>query len=277
MIIVKLKGGLGNQMFQYAMGRNLAIERNDILKLDKSSFETQVSNNTKRSYGLYFYNIVENIALPEEIYDLTNQSLAGSRNKRVITENVHYSYNPIISDAKDIYLIGYWQNENYFSRIQQDLQKEFSLKSFYDTHLMDQVNKKSSVAVHVRRGDYFLNPKYSMYQVCDRRYYISCIDIMKEYISNPFFFFFSDDPEWVQENIVPQKNFAMISGENENIDLWIMQNCKHFILSNSTFGWWGAWLSKSEDKIVLAPDKWVNNDIFNNLDPVVSTWIKMKT
>jgi len=295
MIITKIIGGLGNQMFQYALGRRIAYLNDETLKLDLSGFETYDLHN----YSLNHFNICEDIATKNEI-----RSFKGSNNRylehiiRMMNRNGLYlpytqkgrpiyersiDYDSsILDNTADIYLDGYWQSEKYFKEIEEIIRNDFTIKTPPDPQNVktaDEIRSTEAICIHVRRGDYVSNPTtYQSIGLCPLDYYYRAIDYITSKVENPHYFVFSNDPSWTRQNIQidapttyicnnpPEKNFE---------DLRLMTLCKHFIIANSSFSWWGAWLSSNERKIVIAPAVWFKGIRYNDDDRLPKEWIRL--
>jgi hypothetical protein len=302
MIIAQLNGGLGNQMFQYALGRNLAQKQYSILKLNLSDIE----RGKYRPYGLHCFNIQEQIANRTDInffmrgkYLTQFKKLSyvilrkiGYRKKInsllhkgeiIIEEFGDFSkYNPnIINKTGSLYLIGYWQTEKYFSHIRNVLLKEFTIKYPQDSknkQLSEIIQACNSVSVHVRRGDYISNSDYFKFHgVCSIDYYINAVNYIAGLINNPHFFIFSDDPLWTKSKInIPYPTHFIDHNANQDYeDLRLMSQCKHNIIANSSFSWWGAWLNQNPEKVVCAPKQWYNDKNINTTDLIPLDWVKL--
>jgi hypothetical protein len=292
MVIVKLIGGLGNQMFQYAAGRRLAHALGVELKLDISWFATQ----DLRTYSLGVFNIQENIASPEEVATLKvhNQGIAERVIRRVlhkppkqastyIREKKKFHFDPDILNLPDgVYLHGSWQSEKYFADIQTVICREFTVKTPQTgkvKELAGRVASCESVSLHIRRGDYVSNAHANqIHGICDLDYYLRSVEHFTQILNNPHFFIFSDEPKKARNNLklvypatVVDRNGADKSYE----DLRLMSQCKHHIIANSTFSWWAAWLSKNQNKIVLAPKRWFKSDDYDPKDLIPNKWIKI--
>lgn len=289
MIIVCLKGGLGNQMFQYAAGRNLALRHGVPLKLDLSSFEGNQAGSTPRRFALDCFAIEALKAPPWEVMLMTGRggSLCKTATARLIGlfcsywsyRERRFQYDPDLMNLPDnVYLEGYWQSERYFCNIHETIRREFSLKEEPDgknRELADLIGEVNSVALHVRRGDYVENPvANASHGVCELSYYNNAVKRVVQRVENPVFFVFSDDPGWCKENLlIPfQTHYLDHNGEQPHEDLRLMSLCRNHIISNSSFGWWGAWLSSNQDKIVIAPKKWFNDPTINTDDVVPVGW-----
>ena len=292
MIIVKLRGGLGNQMFQYAIGRRMAYVLGVKLKLDIFGF----ANYKLRTYDLSPFNIQENFASPEEVTALTirKRGIAERVIRRVlrkppkraptyIREKKLFHFDPDILDLSDgVYLEGSWQNEKYFADIEAIIRQEFTVKipqAGKDKELAEQIASCESVSLHIRRGDYVSNSHTNQFHgTCDLDYYLRCVDCLTKTVKNPHFFIFSDDPEWAHNNLKLPYPMTIVDhnkADKDYEDLRLMSQCKHHIIVNSTFSWWGAWLSQNSEKIVLAPKRWLKSDDYDPKDLIPDKWTKV--
>lgn len=260
-MIVKILGGLGNQMFQYAHGRSEELSGKKII-FDNSFFTgNKLEKDTARNFKLDKFNIATNAEFFPKSHLISD---IWTKIKRLLGLNV------------DIY----FQNEKYFINIADDIRKEFTLKqelSFKAKEILQKIENSNSVSLHVRRGDYITNQKTnSFHGVCGMDYYQEAMNIIKEKISNPAFFIFSDDIAWARDNF-KDKDFVFVSDTAiEDVEeLILMSKCKHNIIANSSFSWWGAWLNNNPNKIVIAPQKWFNNKKANQTDIVPESWIKI--
>ncbi|WP_428658815.1 alpha-1,2-fucosyltransferase [Runella sp.] len=285
MIIVKLSGGLGNQLFQYALGRHLAIINQTKLKLD-TSLLAQTSDWTSRNFALSAFTIQAEQATKEEI-----QTLAGSphhflqrmgrklgiKPARYFKEPYFHFYSPVLSIKSSHYLDGYWQSEKYFKAISSLIRQEFSLKlplSSHSQRFKEKVAGCSSVSIHIRRGDYAKTSKANRYlKPLEMDYYQRAIKHITHQVPNPHFFIFSDDIEWVKDQLIAPFPMHFSEGNSAHEDLWLMAHCRHHIIANSTFSWWGAWLNPRPDKIVIAPQKWFSTERFNTQNLLPEAWI----
>lgn len=287
MIIIKMIGGLGNQLFQYALGRAIAHKKNVPLKMDITPFETY----TLHKYALGNFNIIENFATEEEISQLKYPSGIGfwsSKLNQVLmpyyfqsyVKELDFNFEPnIIKVPSDVYLDGYWQSEKYFADIEDIIRNEFVVTSPQEgsnRELANQIKSCESVSLHIRRGDYVSNPHTNKtHGTCDMDYYLRCIECLTKTVKNPHFFVFSDDIEWARLNLKLPYSITFIdnNGPEKNYeDLRLMSICKHNIIANSSFSWWGAWLNANPDKIVLAPKRWFNTNERNTKDLIPEEW-----
>jgi hypothetical protein len=292
MIIVRLIGGLGNQLFQYAIGRRIALKNKMPLKLDI----TWCRNNPERPYNLNHFSIIENFATEMEIDQFKkNHENFPNRIFQVIKElsSPYYlrsyvrektlDFDPnIFKINKSAYLDGHWQSEKYFIDIEDQLRKDFLIKTSQDEVnrvISENIKSTNSVSIHIRRGDYISNKITNQYHgTCSREYFNKAIDKITSNVDNPHFFVFSDDPQWAMDNLNSECPINFITNNNAQKnyeDLRLMTYCKHFIIANSSFSWWGAWLSSNADKIVIAPSKWFDNQIYNDKDRLPEKWIRL--
>jgi len=296
MIIVKLMGGLGNQMFQYAAARRLAHVHGASLKLNLGWYKNIAESDTARKYALNVFAIKEEIASPEELQNLRNpgqgsvrkiiqclaNARAGSTRGTVINEK-HYHFDPDIMALPDnVSLEGYWQSEKYFKDIEEIIRNKFTVKFKPDAlnrELAETIKGVEAVSIHVRRGDYVSNPAASRYHgTCSLDYYRRAIDNVLHKTVHPHFFVFSDDPSWVKNNLkmAHPVTFAGHNGPGKDYeDLRLMTLCRYHIIANSSFSWWGAWLNHSPDKTVIAPSKWFNDPAINTCDLIPDEWQRL--
>ncbi len=298
MIIIRLKGGLGNQMFQYAMGRALAEKYKIDFKLDiRTGFEKDFY---KRQYKLNHFNIIENIASEDELKKVrqyrSKNLLAKIYSRMVkllpvyqryyINEEAFNNSNKIFSKNVDRYLDGYWQSEKYFKDIEQILIKEFTLKvklsGEYEL-LMKQIIEESSVAIHVRKyhgvsGDGKVDEQApKIYNDLSENYYAEAIEYISSKIDNAHLYIFSDNSDWTRNKLRLAASATIVSGFEDYEDLVLMSKCKHRIIANSTFSWWGAWLNKNPDKIVITPKLWYTDFKKNekSSDLIPNGWVRL--
>jgi hypothetical protein len=287
MIISKITGGIGNQMFQYAIGRSISIRKKNILKLDKSFYLSQI----KRDYELDLFNTIGEIASKEEISALSGienfpmkvmrrLGLSVFKPKSYFREKTAAQFDDKVFDfQRDLYLDGYWQNENYFKNIRREILSEFTLKNDICHKAKEQLNKikkTNSVALHVRRGDYITNTHAAKsHGICNINYYKKAVLFMTSSMSAPpLFYVFSDDIEWCKKNFTFLNNKVFIDDTRDALeDLELMKQCKNIIVANSTFSWWAAWLNQNKNKIVVCPEIWWTSRVGSN--PAPNSWNKI--
>jgi hypothetical protein len=284
MVIMRIVGGLGNQMFQYALGKKLAVSRGYDLRLDKSSFAVYRDHN----YELDKLKTVE-IMAPEKIYEwsrtqgrrlywLVNLFKRRPRMNFVTERGLPFDARYLdVSD--DSYLDGYWQTERYFSDIREVLLKEFEPKSMSAgaLQLAEEISSdKCAISVHVRRGDYVSNAGANqVHGTCDPDYYDRAVAHLEGLGLQPTFYVFSDDIAWAKANLLVGKSAKFIDGYKNYEDMRLMSLCRHNIIANSSFSWWGAWLNNHLDKIVIAPSRWFRKEGMDARDIIPSSWLKI--
>jgi hypothetical protein len=278
MIIVQLTGGLGNQLFQYAMGRSLAEKSGDIVLLDIRSYEWD----KLRRYELDSFMIEASIADLQEIESTKSAkpSLFDRISLKVFRKEIPYYRKALIKELSfsfdsnftnyrtfDVYLQGYWQSENYFSSIRTQLLTEICVREDkfsinFQAYRKSIHSSSSSISIHVRRGDYVSNSETTAFHgVCDLDYYRNAMELIEQTISNPVYFVFSDDNDYVHEIFGSKENVNIIQNLNFDYEEMILMSlCKHNIIANSSFSWWGAWLNQHECKKVIAPNRWFGDE-----------------
>jgi hypothetical protein len=293
MVIVKLVGGLGNQLFQYAAARRLSVLHQTTLKLDITPFESYKLHR----YSLNPFRIQEVFATSEEIAQVKGISkkrlarialrlirrLKPYYRRPVFSETPLRPFDPnILKTPKDVYLDGYWQSEKYFVDIQDIVRREFTIKYEQDRQsheIAEEIVNTQSVSIHMRRGDYVSNPETRrVHGVCNLDYYKQCVSLIAEKITNPHFFVFSDDPGWATENLRLDYPITFVTHNDATRnyeDLRLMSQCKHHIAANSSFSWWGAWLCTCPGKIVIAPKRWFKEPGLDTRDLLPEGWIKV--
>ncbi|MDP2365897.1 MAG: alpha-1,2-fucosyltransferase [Ignavibacteria bacterium] len=293
MIIVQLIGGLGNQMFQYAFARSLSLKRNIVFKLDITGFEKYKLH----KYSLNKLNIIENIATTNDLKkiktgekSILSKLLSFDRIKpyfkrTMILEKYPSIFDRNITHFKDnSYFKGYWQNEKYFDEIKDLLLDEFTVKNpLHDKNneIAEKITNCNSVSIHLRRGDYVNDPiAQKILGTCTIDYYKKGIEYILARVEKPHLFIFSDDIDWAKYNINFLATTTFVdhnSSETNYEDLRLMYLCKHNIIANSSFSWWGAWLNRNKSKIIVAPQNWYKNEELNSNsnDLIPNNWIKI--
>jgi hypothetical protein len=274
MITVRLKGGLGNQMFQYALGRVLAIKNSAELKLDTSFLSLNFKSITKRTYNLDVFNIKAEITHSSYLISILRR-IFKSRGQE---KSFQFDKN-ILSIGGEAYLDGYWQSPKYFERLEDMLKKDFILKNplTHNTKILaEEIKNSNSLCVHVRRGDYVGNKNH---EVTDKDYYTRGIEYIKNHTQIDKIYVFSDDINWCRNNLsfefpvmFVDNNYAGIYGEEH---MYLMSKCKNFIIANSSFSWWGAWLSEYKDKIIVCPKQWFPDASVSTNDLIPESWVRI--
>lgn len=270
MIISKIQGGLGNQMFQYAIGRAYAEKLNTDLYLDLSFYRQPFEKDvTPRKFELDLFDLKYTVATESDLSKFHNRSY-WYRIKRKMGVGVPIYYREgndsnILRGKKDIYLDGYWQSESFFRDFSNIIHSDFQFKKTLNKKSVEIAtiikSKQTPVSIHLRRGDYVTSAVTNSYHgVCDIEYYKSGIEYLNANIDEPYYFVFSDDVEWAKSNFLHLfTNMEIVQG-NLGGDSWqdmhLMSLCHHNIIANSSFSWWAAWLNQHKNKVVIAPQNW---------------------
>ncbi|MEM5427377.1 alpha-1,2-fucosyltransferase [Cupriavidus oxalaticus] len=292
MIIANLIGGLGNQMFQYATGRAVAHRYGVPLLLDASGF----AHYDLRRYELGELSIRATVATEDELTRAGVKPCAPTLLKRVSKalgidrpanqlKEASFTYDARVEQVTPpVYLDGYWQSERYFVQIADLLRQEFMLKEPADaanSRIGAQISEAgaSAVSLHIRRGDYVNNPQTAQYHgVCSLDYYRAAVDYVAARVSSPHFFVFSDDHAWVSENFRLDHTVTLVDVNGADRGVWdmaLMKSCRHHVIANSSFSWWGAWLNPHADKIVVAPERWFSGASHDTSDLIPATWTRL--
>jgi hypothetical protein len=287
-IVTKLMGGLGNQMFQYSLGRRLALERGVPLKLDLSWFGNphEIGEDTVREYALDGWRIRASVATAEDLANFPSPSSLlvrlGLLTSPVLRDRGLGFERSVLRLPSHAHLTGYWHSEKYFKTIRETLLCDFTLSATPCSHvtaLLDRVQRPNSVALHVRRGDYAANPRTQAFHgLCPIEYYWEAVHRIADQVVDPSFFVFSDDPAWVRENLKLDWPTTYVTHGGDCLphhDMWLMSLCAHHVIANSSFSWWGAWLCRNEKKIVLAPARWFTDDRYNHKDITPEGWTRI--
>ena len=292
MIIVFLRGGLGNQMFQYAAGRSLALTTNQSLMLDLNDFydyklhqgfelsrvfnvsaESASANALNELLGWRVNHLARRV--------LRRSQFAWLRGQKFVVEP-HFNYWPdFFNLTGDCYLYGYWQSERYFKPFESVIRRDFTFReplTDRNLELAAAIALGQSVSLHVRRGDYVSDVKTGqVMDVCSLEYYRKAISYISERIERPVFYVFSDDMVWVRQNL--NVSFPCVYVEHNRLaesyrDMQLMSLCRHHVIANSSFSWWGAWLNSNSEKLVVAPRNWFCNGT-DDSDLIPDEWIRL--
>ncbi|WAW09109.1 alpha-1,2-fucosyltransferase [Oxalobacter vibrioformis] len=291
MIVVRLKGGLGNQLFQYAVGFALAKKNKDQFKMDLSGYHGQDKRRPYvRSPDIMQFSVSASVASEEEVQRFRNPFGLASRVFRVVSQKVFKKYYTdwhweIMNQKGNVYLEGFFQCEKYFVDCFDELSKEFLLQENLNADIEPIVNliksMHSPVSLHIRRGDYVSDPRISaLHNICGIDYYETALACLKDQIGYYDLVVFSDDIEWVRNNLNLSENTYYVSGQkgvsgsviNASQELTLMSMCKHHIIANSTFSWWGAYLNQRQGKIVMAPGLWNRSKDYSHKNIIPPGW-----
>ncbi len=263
-MLIRINGGLGNQLFQYALGESIRIKtgkkveyetfsyiRDKKRKCQLDQFHINGLGNTRKISMLVWY-VLARISLK------TGNAKKWDSKLRILREDGEAG---LYTDRPDYrYLVGYWQNEQNFSEIKKELQKQYQCKCNFEKskEILGIIEASNAIAVHVRRGDYLQGNNQDMYAKCDEEYYRQAFGYVKQKVVNPVFIVFSNDIEWCKKNLHEENMYYIDAqySESDVNDFVIMKSCKHFIIANSTFSWWASWLAENKEKIVIAPKNW---------------------
>jgi hypothetical protein len=289
-VICNILGGLGNQLFQFAAGRSMTLARGDALKLDISGFA---------GYGLHqgfqlqqAFRGVFNVAAESEVQAIlgwqsaslvrkimTRPVMAPLRKRGWMVEPHFQHWTGLDNAPTDCYVQGYWQSEKYFEAHAPTLRADLAFKaplSGENSTLAARMGKVNSVSLHVRRGDYASNPTTAaMHGQCSLDYYHAAVQYVNSQVNDPVFYIFSDDMAWVREHLkIPAPSCYVDHNDRAFDDLQLMAQCKHHVIANSSFSWWGAWLNARPNKLVVAPRQWFATPRATH-DLLPASWIKL--
>ncbi|MDI6046611.1 alpha-1,2-fucosyltransferase [Flavobacterium yafengii] len=295
MIVARMDGGLGNQMFQYALASILAQKNNATVRLDMNFFDQTEKRlgHTPRNFELTIFN---NFYTPAATTDILffKQLSVFSKVKRDLGFNYpkmyqesSFSYDEkVMTTRTPVYLSGFFQSYKYFIGYENLIRKLFA----FPVETLDEVNKKvianikstNAIAIHIRRGDYVTDATTKQYHGnCSVDYYFKAISLLAERNKDFTLFFFSDDNNWVKEqfeNLPYSKQFINHNnGGNSWKDMFLMSSCNHNIIANSSFSWWAAWLNANPEKRVIAPKKWFekSEEQMNTKDLIPPEWMRL--
>lgn len=284
MIITQFKGRIGNQLFQYAAAKKFAIDGETDLKFDMSNYERGPG------YVLDYFHIPQNIATEKEINKFKGKKLSSYfdkflphyKRKLVHERNGRFDKKLVGLKRKDMYVRGYFQSEKYFKPIENIIRQEFKLKKIDEEKLspfLSPIHKSNSVSLHIRRTDFLSDKHKKIYEQIQLDYYDKAIGKIGETNNKLNLFIFSDDIEWVKENLkIPpgiQTYFVSGNGLADLEEFFLMSQCRHNITANSTFSWWAAWLNEYPNKIVITPKKWFVEENMGEADLIPPEWIKI--
>lgn len=286
MIAVRMAGGLGNQMFQYAAALALSRRLGVVLRLDVREFE----NYSLHGFGLDRWSVS---AAPMELHEMrrfpeSGRRLALSLYRRFGLKTRFYVEPGFEFDSgwlalgDGLQLNGYFQSEKYFSGIRDILLQEFVPLEALDGlngDIFSAARAANSISIHVRRGDYISNPEtLRIHGICSLDYYRAAIAHFRALVVTPRFFVFSNDIAWARENLPLGEDAVYVEGNEQSpeVDIFLMANCRHHVIANSSFSWWGAWLCNMPGQQVVTPFPWFNAPDMPAPDLLPAHWVKLK-
>jgi hypothetical protein len=282
MVISRIRCGLGNQIFQYAAGYQLAVTLGTTLKLDLAWFATR-----RRAFGLTHFRIGAPAASSFERHLLRKCARLGAypmmgplgRRFRLFCDEEHFHYQDLAPRrGEHWYLDGFWQTARYFSGVEQGLRRELRWNAQPQGRNLEfahRIVSGASVSVHVRRGDYLTDKRFVLLEL---DYYRKALELVRAHSPDARCYVFSDDPEWAIRHW-PQEWPATVVSHNgpdhPHEDLRLMSLCHHHIIANSSFSWWGAWLGEHPGKIVVAPQAWFAIPQHSTVDLIPRNWLRI--
>lgn len=291
MIIVRLKGGMGNQMFQYALGLKMADLLQTELQLDLSSLlDRSKGDFVYRDYDLPIFNINDKLVMnPSFLRTIYRPKLSTitklirnyiDKGKNYVKEKqFHYDTDLVQNNKDNTIYEGWFQCYRYFEGIEDKVRKEFTFKKPiipYSQTLLKRISSSNAICLNVRRTDFL---KVDTLNTTNLDYFLNAAKYLTNLVDNPHFFIFSDDVEWCRENILLDHPTEIVDhshkGERFGNYMQLMKACKHFIIPNSSFAWWAVWLNENPNKHVIAPKRWFNDDTIDTKDLIPKDWIRM--
>jgi hypothetical protein len=279
-IRIKLTGGLGNQMFQFAIGFAIA-KKNDV----RLSLDLNYINRRQLFNGFELekvFNIYSKVSFLNKALSFQSINFKEILNKIDVTfynfKEPHFHYTSKILDIpKHSFLDGYWQSELYFKDYSKEIKKIFSFSDKLDEQnqlISNDIDQSNSISIHIRRGDFLLKRNDNHY-INLKEYYLKAINESSKFFKNPKYFIFTDDPSWVTDNFVLDHSYFIVAvnqGAKSFYDMHLMSLCKSNIIANSSFSWWGAWLNDKEDKIIYAPKSWFKDKSICTDNLIPNSW-----
>lgn len=285
LVIARLIGGLGNQLFQYAAARRISLRSGLPLKLDLGGFESYAL----RTYRLGAFRIAATRAASDEVLALRGPALGPvlerlplPRRRTHVKERHFHFDSRILAIRGPAYLAGYWQSERYFADVAENIRAEITVDAAPagdNAETLRAIESGESVCVHVRRGDYVTNKRAQRrHGACSLEYYGEAVAGIRERVERPHYFVFSDDPAWARANLSfdgPVRFVDHNGPDHDFEDLRLMSRCRHHIIANSTFSWWGAWLARRAGQVVIAPKRWFASGKHDARDVYPEAWLKL--
>lgn len=276
MVVVSIKGRLGNQMFGFALYRQL-------LKMGKEVYVDFLHEPLIDFFG-FQYNVIDKETALEYLKDRDNRNIIKRWEYRIFPqrclcyeEKATGVFDKNVLRLDEVYLNGYWQSERYFADVTEEIRQMYrfpDLLTDYQKKMLDEIQSKQSVSMHIRRGDYLEHPE--LYGTITMEYYERAMRYIQERKENVYFYIFTNDIPWAMQNFKRDNIFIIEDcghADTGNLDMALMAACKDNIIANSSFSWWGAWLNRNQEKIVIAPKEWEVNR--STRDIWCKGWLKM--
>lgn len=290
MIITRITSGLGNQLFQYALAKSLALRNNTSLYIDLSYYQQDYATDTPRRFKLDRFNTDYKVLNTSPyLYVSKSTKLLPNRTLKPLFDFVkekqfHFDSTVLNASASFITLDGFWQSERYFRDSADVIRNELTFKresgKSFAVYKREIEQADFPISVHIRRGDYVSHPEFSKtFGFVGLAYYQSAITLLTERFPTAKLFIFSDDPEWVKQNLPLDRPHTLVSNTGSDADLddlQLMSLCKHHIIANSSFSWWGAWLNPRKSKVVISPSRWFKDKPdWSTVDLIPSGWLRL--
>jgi hypothetical protein len=283
-IIVKIQGGLGNQLFQYAAARRLALQHSTTLKVDLGTYR----NDSLRDFELSKFHTEMSAASTEEVRALKAEgswqrfrSRLTPYSRRRFYKEPHFHYDARFPElGPQVYLQGYFQSAAYFAPVAENIRAEFRFRNEVIAPVQEHVDdllQGNSVALHIRRGDYKNPETEKVHGILRPEYYLQATRLISDRLPDARFFLFTDDAAWVKQHFdLPGAQLVSnIYTQNHYQDLYLMSRCRHQVIANSSFSWWGAWLNPNPGKLVIAPKAWFNEGPADTQNLIPDTWMRL--
>jgi len=282
-IAIRLMGGLGNQMFQYALGRVLSQKNHTKLVIDLSHLENQPANETPRVYELDCFDIKAQFSHEPVPTEEQPRRLFIKKKQFIPYYEQGFPFKKSVLDLPNqTLLIGYWQTSKYFKGFEDMVRQDFKFTkplSKTKQRILERIEgDPEAVAFQIRRGDYVSNPGSKKFHgLASMAYYDRAVEYISKQLKSPTFYVITDDPTWCKKNIKLGYSTVFVSDVSDGgwEDMYLMSRCKHQIIANSSFGWWAAWLNDNKKKIIIAPKAWAIEKTADYSDITPRNWIRL--
>jgi hypothetical protein len=284
MIVVELMGGLGNQMFQYAAGRALALRHGVGLQVDLGWLGSRHAGETPRAYALRARkadSVATKAGRSTGLFARLAARLLEMTSREEVLRQVGHGYDPRLAEAgPNARLIGYWQSERYFAdsaaRIRDELRFDGEL-SVTGARFAERIAASPAASLHVRRGDYVSNAQARAFHgLLPATWFAAAAEYIAERAPGVDFWVFSDDPDWCERELRLPGTMSVVRGTaGADEDLELMTRCTHHVIANSSFSWWGGWLGEREGSLVVAPAHWFADPTLDTSTIVPDRWTRL--